>query len=234
MKGLTRKCALAIARGVLSGALNIVVRTQRPYQPVLRRGRTIAAGGRDCDARLQAILPALNGAGVSTVVDHGCAEGYFVRRFAEAGFLTVGVETDIRRIAAAQISLTLDGVQGFGLIHMHLDPERIRRMPVVDATQSLSVLHHGLYSRGVEYTLEMLEAIRERTRRVAIIEMGQSDEDRRPWVSAMPDMGSDPHDWIAGLIEQAGFKQVGKLCKTPAWKSPVKRAVFAAYVDTTR
>lgn len=224
---LTRKVG-GWRRLVVAAALWPLARSFRTYQPVLLGSRTVSKGKRDCETRLSAILEVFDTEGVVTVIDHGSAEGYFVRRFAEAGHVSFGVEADVRRLLVAQLSLTADGVEGFGFVRADLTAESIRRLPSVDATVSLSVLHHFLYDHGEAYTVEVLEAIRERTNKVGIFEIGQSDETEFSWAKHLPDMGADPHAWIVGLLERAGWSNVTKLCETESWGSAARRATFSA------
>jgi cyclopropane fatty-acyl-phospholipid synthase-like methyltransferase len=200
------------------------------YQPVMLGGRCIAAGRRGTQERLDALMPSLKEVGASSVIDHGCAEGYMVRRLVENGYFVLGIDDSPRALTTAQLSLTADGVRGWGLLRMRLDGDSVRLLPEMDATISLSVMHHTMYTHGPEYARRMLAVIRERTRKVLIFEMGQSDEHAFGWASRLPDMGTEPHDWIAGFLESAGYTETRVICKVPSFNSTVQRATFAAYV----
>lgn len=213
---------------VARALLRLLTRSLNPYQPVLLDGKTIHPGRRDCEARVAAILQTLAGTKDQTILDLGSAEGYFVRRCAEAGYLTVGVEADIRRLVVAQWSLALDGVTNFGFIRAHIDRATLTRLPPRDVTLSLSLFHHVIYEHGVGRARSLLEAIRQRTNHVLIFEMGQSDETEFEWAQLLPDMTPNPHEWIADFIASAGFSDVKKICESSAYNSDVQRATFAA------
>lgn len=200
------------------------------YQPVLLGGRTISSGRRGTEERLAALTPYVESVAASSVIDHGCAEGYMVRRLAERGHFVIGVDDSPRALTTAQLSLTADGLRGWGLIRMQLDADSVRLLPSSDVTISLSVLHHVVYTHGVEHAHTMLTAMRERTHKVLIFEMGQSNEHAFGWAPLLPDMGSDPHDWVATFLGSAGFHNIEAICKVPSFNSEVQRATFAAYV----
>jgi SAM-dependent methyltransferase len=197
------------------------------YQPVLLDGKVIAEGHREHERRLGLLLGTLaSEPEVATVADLGCAEGYFVRRLAEAGYLAVGVDADAYMLALAQWSLTLDGVQRFGFIRLHLDADSVRRVPATDVTVCFSLLHHIVLAHGVDHARRMLEAIRERTRRLLVFEMGQSDETAFAWAARLPDMGPDPHEWVAQLLRDGGWKDVRKIGETEGFRTEARRAMF--------
>lgn len=199
------------------------------YQPVLHRARQISGGQRGTHERLDALLPVLEEVQADSVIDLGCAEGYMVRRIAESGRFVLGVDENVRALSTAHLSLSSANVQGWGLIRLTLNAETVELLPPMDATISLSVMHHVMIHQGVDHAERMMKAIRERTRKVVIFEMGQSDETAFAWSSRLPDMGSDPHAWIASWVESCGFADVRAICKVPSFNSDIERATFAAY-----
>jgi hypothetical protein len=198
------------------------------YQPVEVDGRRFSSGERGVEERLAALLPVLAEAGVDTVLDLGSAEGYVSRRCAESGHPTLGVEYDLRRLMVAQLSTSLDGIDDLGFWRMLITPQTIRRLPEVDGTVCLSLLHHIIYEHDLNYGKSLLKAIRAKTRRVLIFEMGQPNESTSPWAAELPDMGPDPHAWIAALLAEVGYTDVRKIAELPGWQSGVVRATFAA------
>lgn len=216
----------SLARAVLRAMLY----KTRTYQPVIMQGRVLSPGKRGSEERAAAVVSVAADVGATTVLDLGCAEGYIVRRCAEAGLMAIGVDADARRLAAAQWSLTLDNVDGFGFIKARITPETLPRLPDADLTVFLSVLHHIMYEHGEDHAREMLGVIRGRTKKAIVFEMGQSNEHDFAWARLLPDMGSDPHSWIAGLLEDAGFVEVRKVCEVRSFRGGVSRATFAALV----
>jgi hypothetical protein len=87
-----------------------------------------------------------------------------------------------------------------------------------------------MYEHGVDYAREFMKLIREKTAKSLIFDMGQSNESAMQWAPLLPDMGSDPHEWIAEFIRSCGFSHVIKAGETDAYQSKVRRAVFVAYL----
>ena len=73
-----------------------------------------------------------------------------------------------------------------------------------------------------------MTCIREKTGKTLIFEMGQSDETSTYWASLLPDMGAQPHDWIADFLRTCGFSKVVKTGETDAYRSGIRRALFLA------
>jgi hypothetical protein len=114
-------------------------------------------------------------------------------------------------------------------MYAHITSEFLGKLPIFDTVICLSVLHHVMYEHGVEYARDFLRIIREKTAKSLIVDMGQSNEAAMEWAPLLPDMGPDPHEWIAGFIRSSGFSEVIKAGETDAYKSNVRRAVFVAY-----
>jgi SAM-dependent methyltransferase len=198
------------------------------YQPVEVGGRRVSSGRRGTRQRYEALLPALQEANVSTVLDLGCAEGFIVRRLAEQGIFALGVDDNVRALTTAHLSMAADGVQGWGLVRLHLDADNTVRLPRTDGTVFLSVMHHVILEHGLENATKMLRTIRARTEKVLIFEMGQSNETAFSWASRLPDMGTTPHNWIATWLEECGFNDVRLIERMVSYNSDVERAIFAA------
>ena len=215
-------------RAAATMLLRLLARGLRPYQPVTVGKKTIAPGRRGTHERLDALLPVLHEASPRLVVDLGSAEGYFVRRCTEAGYPTLGVEADVRRLMLAQMSLTLDAVEGFGFWRQRIAPDTVALLPEADATLCLSLFHHVVYGNGLDYATDLLRAIRAKTHKVLIFEMGYSTETAFPWASRLPDMGADPEGWVASFLTRAGFADPEVICRVESYNSDLKRATFVA------
>lgn len=115
------------------------------------RSECIGEGERACIDHWVTIAANLRATGAKTLLDLGCTEGYFVQQAAKCGYLAVGVDADVLRLSLAQASATLNRVQGAGFIYVQLTPEFIDTLPTYYAVLFLSVLHHIMYERGVDY-----------------------------------------------------------------------------------
>jgi cyclopropane fatty-acyl-phospholipid synthase-like methyltransferase len=208
-------------------AVRRIAASYSPYQPVTIRGSQLCRGERCHLDRWNMVEGCIRATGAKTLIDLGCAEGYFVERAASAcGCIALGVDTDVRRLSLAQASATLNRVHGAGFMYADLTLEFIDTLPVFDGVLLMSVLHHVMYEHGVDYARDYLRRLRPKAGRFMIFEMGQSDETENEWSRLLPDMGNDPHAWIAEFLKQVGFGGVKELDSTDAYQGKTKRAVF--------
>jgi O-antigen chain-terminating methyltransferase len=207
-------------------AITSIARSYEPYQPVNIAGKQICKGQRHCQDRWPAIHEVLKASGVRSVLDLGSAEGYFVDQAARSGYIALGVDADVRRMSLAQASITMNAIEGGGYMFGNIGPSFFERLPSFDAVLLLSVLHHVMYEHGLEYSREYMAALRRKVGSVLLFDMGQSNETENAWAARLPDMGPDPHAWIASFLRSAGFGVVEKLSDTDAYQGPVNRALF--------
>jgi cyclopropane fatty-acyl-phospholipid synthase-like methyltransferase len=198
-----------------------------PYQPVVIKGVQLSAGERAHTDRWEIIKQSIEAFGAKTLVDLGCAEGFFVEQAAaQCGCFALGIEGDVRRLSLAQASATLNRVKGSGFIYAEMTPEFVEKLPVFDAMLFMSVLHHIMYERGVDYAREYMQRLRSKVAKFMIFDTGQSNETENQWAKLLPDMGSTPHDWVSDFLKSAGFSKVEKLSDTDAYQGVTKRALF--------
>jgi O-antigen chain-terminating methyltransferase len=219
-KGFFRYLRNAVVRGQ--------IRQIEPYHPLSVNGKLIASGERGCSDRWTVIREVISQS-PGPVLDLGCAEGYYVRRIAgELGCLALGVDADLRRLTIAQDLSLLNKSERAGFVYARLTPEFLATLPVFDTVIFLSVLHHVMYEHGEDYARNFLKIIRSKTARSLVFEMGQSNETEREWAPLLPNMGADPHEWIAAFLHSCGFSQVTKAAQTDSYKGTVRRALFVA------
>ena len=205
-----------------------LVKQFEPYHPISLNGEMIAAGERQCSDRW-AVLNKVLSEGPETVLDLGCAEGYFVSRAAqEYGCFTLGVDADVRRLTLAQELNVINKNDRAGFMYADINAEFVRKLPAFDVVILLAVLHHVMYEHGLDYAREYMKCLREKTRKALVFEMGQSNERSMHWASLLPDMGADPHTWIIDFLISCGFTQVVKAGETDAYHSDLRRGVFVA------
>ena len=214
--------------GFLYGlAVRRIARSYQPYQPVSIKGFEICPGERKHSDRFVTIRQSIESLGARTLLDLGCAEGYFVEQAAaQCGCVALGVDADVRRLSLAQASATLNRVHGAGFMYGQLTPEFIAMLPSFDAVIFMSVLHHIMYEHGVDYARDYMHGLRAKVGKFLIFDMGQSDETENEWAALLPDMGGDPHAWVADFLRSTGFSKVEKLVDTDAYQGSTKRALF--------
>lgn len=200
------------------------------YQPIFRNNSYLTGSDRACSDRWDLIAKKIAAApSVHSLVDFGCAEGYYVLRSAqEAGLISLGIDMDVRRLSVAYLQATSGEISHAGFMKASIDPDLVKKLPKYDVTLFLSVLHHMMYMHGESYCREMLIQIREKTDKFMIFEMGQSNETENHWATDLPDMGKDPHAWIQEFILSAGFSSVKKIGESPGYKKEQNRAIFWA------
>lgn len=100
--------------------------------------------------------------GESTLLDLGCNLGVFTRKAAEAGLISLGIDTDAEVIKKAR-ALHKD-VAGLEFMCMNLDPSEIARLPEFDVTLCLSVHHYWARRFGLDVSWEMIRTLLAHTR----------------------------------------------------------------------
>lgn len=212
----------AIQRCVLA----LLTRAYQPYHPV-SLGHWQRSGERSCTDRWDLIAPVLSRHRIDTLLDLGCAEGFFVRRSAMvAGCLALGVDADIRRLTVAQTASALDKTHNAGFMLARITPDFIDRLPEFDAVLFLSVLHHIMAEQGEAYARDLMQRIRRKTKTLLVFDMGQSDETGQPWSALLPAMGAAPHLWIADFLRSAGYAAVEPLGEADGYQGAGRRTVF--------
>ena len=177
----------------------------------------------------ETIISSVLSESAATVVDLGCAEGYFVSRAAQDfGCFALGVDADVRRLTIAQDLNVINKNANAGFMYAQITMDFLRKMPSFDVVIFLAVLHHVMYENGVDYAREFMQCIREKTKKALVFEMGQSNETSMAWAKQLPDMGADPHQWIREFLLSCGFSDVVKAGETDAYHSESRRGVFVA------
>lgn len=204
------------------------VRSYETYQPVL--GQTGASEGtRDCAERWELIRGLLDEHQCDSLVDLGCSEGFYVINAARHGLaFCVGVDFDLRRLWTCQNQIILNDLPNAAFLMSAITPDLVAAMPRFDAVVFLSVLHHIMYERSLDEARAIMTGLVAKVGKVLIFEMGQSDEHLESWADKIPDMGPDPHCWVADFLRQAGFSTVDKIGEESSYAREVKRAIFKA------
>ena len=203
-----------------------LARSFETYQPVFIGEDRIGAGARACVDRWEHIEQVIESTGATSLVDLGCAEGYFVQKAAMRGCIALGVDADIRRLTVAQNTSVLNGVDGAGFLYGRITESLVRRLPAFDIVLLLSVLHHVMYEHGIDKAKSLMSAVRDRTRLGLVFDMGQSNETAHEWAALLPQMAPDPETWIARFLSDLGFSKVSVIGVSDAFENPVRRLLF--------
>ena len=210
-------------------ALRNLIKSFEAYQPVTFEGRLLRPGQRDFEHRWTLIRREAVECGARSLLDLGCAEGYYIQRAArELGCFSLGIDADARRLTVAQNVNTLERNELTGFMYGHVNMASLSCLPKFDVVLFLSVLHHFMYEHGVDYCRDILSIIKTKTNKKIIFDMGLPSETLEPWADDLPDMGEEPSEWIAELLRSAGFSQVDLIGHSTARRGGIARPVFRA------
>lgn len=198
------------------------------YQPIFKNGKLIAGGDRNCSDRWALIKSAVTDYQASSLLDLGSAEGYYVLQSAkECGIISLGVDADVRRFSIAQSQLAAERIANAGFLFAVIDKEFLSKLPKFDVIVFLSVMHHMMYSHGIDYCRDILAQLKDKIGKAMIFEMGQSNELKNKWAKLLPNMGNNPHKWIKEFLLSAGFSSVTKIGESDSYNKDRNRAVFS-------
>ncbi|OGY52588.1 MAG: hypothetical protein A3A02_04235 [Candidatus Buchananbacteria bacterium RIFCSPLOWO2_01_FULL_39_33] len=198
------------------------------YQPVLFSGKEYTGNDRDCERRWQTIRKEIIASDSKNVLDLGSAEGFFVLKSAEElKTFSLGIDFDFRRQFFAVNQMLEQKPMGAGFVSAKITPEFLEKLPAFDAVIFLSIMHHIISEKGLDYGKELMKKIREKTKKILFFEMGQSDENM-PWAKHLPDMGDNPHQWIKDFLQSSGFSKIRKIDESSGYSKDRKRAIFLA------
>jgi hypothetical protein len=182
------------------------------YHPVLG-----GEGRRRNAARWEIIRAELARLRPGSVLDIGCAEGWFVRQAVEEfGCWGLGVEGKPERVLAGELHRLQAGLDRIAILRANLTPESIRRLPRVDVVLCLAVVQHVVSKRGMDYAVDFLTALQGVTDGALIYEFGAA---YHPAFRADNGQGKplsaeewDPH--IREMLGAAGFRQIEEIGRT--------------------
>jgi SAM-dependent methyltransferase len=206
-----------------------LVKSFATYQPVVLNGRELKSGDRECADRWQIVEKIISSGNIHNVLDLGCAEGFFIREAAsQKKCIALGVDADIRRVTVAQSIASYEGIIGAAFLLANITPEFVRRLPEFDVVLFFSVLHHVMYERGLDEAQKLMNAIRSRTRKKMVFDMGQSNETEFSWAKVLPSMDPDPTTWITQFLRDCGFSSVEVVGESEGYHRTHRRILFVA------
>jgi hypothetical protein len=204
-----------------------LLRSYPIYQPVFRKGEIIPGSDRNCQDRWLMIKKVIQQLSCDSVADLGCAEGFYVLQAArECACIAVGIDADLRRLGVAQSQLVSERTLSAGFLLGIVDKTLLGKLPRFDMVIFMSVLHHMMYSHGMDYSKDILTVLKPKVGKAMIFEMGQSDEHKSEWSEKLPDMGPNPHEWIRHFLLSCGYSRVTKIGESDSYQKETKRAIF--------
>jgi len=216
-----------IVRILQSISAKVLLRSYPNYQPVFKNGKLLPGSDRDCIDRWKLIKSEITHFHGESLLDIGSAEGFYVLEAAkELNCFSLGIDADIRRMAVAQNQLVSEKIMPAGFLLEKIDTTSLKSIPAFDVVIFMSVLHHIMYTHGIEYSKELLKILRDKVKKVMIFEMGQSDEHKMSWAKLLPDMGENPHEWIKNFILSQGYREVVKIGESDSYGKDRRRAIF--------
>lgn len=223
----TRALRLRLAKRWLRLAFATARGRKPPYEIVEIGGRRIGSL-REAEGRWEAIRSVLVEHRARSMLDIGCAEGWFLRRAAtELGCFALGVEAGPRLILG-EIARIHDEVERLATMKAMLTPEDMGGLPRCDVVVCLSVVHHVFRAGGVPAATRFVQAFAERAERAVIFEMGTSDEKSLRWSSVLPDMPEGQEAFVRDFLASCGLRNIRTIASTPAFKKDAERLMFVA------
>lgn len=204
-----------------------VLRLPELYQPILVPGFGDLAAQRPCNDRLDLIARDIEGP-PGTVIDIGCQIGYFSLALSARGFCVIGYDQNAQNLQIADLLRELTPGPGPRFVQMCLEPSTAEKLELADHVLCLAVFHHIVHYYGLAAASKTMAVVRQKTKKALYFEMGQSGEPVEPWSHSLPDMGSDPLEWIASFLKNSGFTSVVALGLVPTHLSSVARYLVRA------
>lgn len=199
----------------------------RHYEPLSISGKLVEGSKRDWVDRWTAIEKVIREYNASTVMDIGCAEGFFLRKASEEfGCISLGVDMNDNRLRLGEMTRLYDSVENYAVIKAELDPLAIKKLPKMDVVLCLSVVHHIIKSDGMESAIRFTQALSTRANKAIVFEMGTSNE--KSFVGRMPDMPQGQEVFIRKFLEDSGFKNIRVLNESQSIKRDSTRLMLMA------
>lgn len=199
----------------------------RHYEPVSIAGRLVEGSKRDWKDRWISIKKVIEKYNAETLMDIGCAEGFFLRKAAsEYNCFSIGIEMNDERLKLGELTRLYDNVENYAIIKARLNPKSIKKLPKTDVILCLSVAHHIIKSEGMSSAINFIKALVEKTNKAIIFEMGTSDENS--FIDRMPDMPKGQEHFVRKFLEDTGCINITVLNKTSSIKKDSTRLIFVA------
>lgn len=224
---ITRNVRLFFARTAHLITILGYYKKGRHYEPISISGRLLAGSKRDWKDRWQSIEKVIKQYNAETMLDVGCAEGFFLKKAAEEyDCFSLGIEMNDERLKLGELTRLYDGSNNYAVMRAKLDPLAIKKLPKMDVVLCLSVVHHIIKSNGINEALNFVKALLEKTNKAFIFEMGTADE--KSFVGRMPNMPMGQEVFVKKFLKDVGFENIRVLNETTSIKKDTTRLMFVA------
>lgn len=224
---LARRLRLRLARLFMRIAF-AAIRPSSSYEPLQIAG-CLFANKRAGAERWSAIREIIQHYDGRSVLDIGCAEGWFVRRAAEElGCFSVGIDIEDRRILLGELSILHDRVERAAIVRAMLEPSDINALPRFDIVICLSVAHHVFRRSGRKGAEEFVRALGTRAKKAVIFEMGTAEEKSLSWSGSLPEMAGGQESFVREFLVACGLTNIQLAIATPGIYGDATRLLFSA------
>lgn len=217
-----------VSRRKLLSVFKVLMSIEGNYEP-LQISDHVIDGKREWRERWNVIKAEIESYQASSIIDIGCAEGWFLRRAAEdLGCFAIGVEMDNKRIIPSEVARLHDDIERCAILKAQVGPVDLVKLPRCDVIICLSVVHHIMYSEGIEAAQKFVAALSTRANKAIIFEMGTSDEKDAWWSDRMPPIPMGQHQFIRSFLEDSGLINIRQIGNTLSIEKDADRLMFVA------
>ena len=199
------------------------------YQPISVGSIKSKHSIRNSEDRWTMIKQGIEETESGSLLDLGCAEGFFVRKASEHGLFAIGIDIDASRVGLGESARMVDRQTNCGFVLASIGEELLSRLPQFDVVICFSLMHHIIRQHGRNVALAQLKRMRGITKKAFFFDMGQPDEGGK-WRKVLSFMGDDPEGWIKSFLDEAGFKNCEKIGTTDAYWGGKTRNVFRCLI----
>lgn len=197
---------------------------RRPYHQVMIMGGR--AGKRGTETRWPAIASVIEGCGARSVLDFGCAEGWFLRRAVEElNCFGLGVDSYESRVMLGEAARLHAGEERMAIMKGKLTAEEVRDLPLFDVVICLSVLHWVIRAEGLAAAEEYVRALAGRARKALIFEVGAAETFAKRFAEQLPPHASG-EDFVRRLLAAAGLTNVRVIARSQDINNAETRLLF--------
>ena len=145
------------------------------YHPInIDNGGTRAKREQGTYERVE-LIESIIGQEPSSVLDIGCAEGYFSMALAKNGNFVTALEGKKQRALIGQVTARMNGINNVAFYNCNLDTEMAKTLPVFDNVLCLAVWHHWVRLQDLDYANKLLKMIWSKTKKRMFFETGLTE-----------------------------------------------------------